>query len=103
MSLPANVALVQAISQNNQPGNCLTAIDDISGTGTWLAAQNGGYARGIYVGVAGTVVVTLASSSAQHTLTNLAAGMWHPMAVTSVIISSGTTTLTTATDVHLGY
>ncbi len=53
--------------------------------------------RAIYVGVAGTVKVTY-GTGITDTLTNLAAGVWHPMQV-SVIWATGTT----ATDIHAGY
>lgn len=53
--------------------------------------------RAIYVGVAGNVKVTY-SNGVTDTLTNLAAGIWHPMQV-KVIWQNGTT----ATDVHAGY
>ena len=50
---------------------------------------------GLFVDVGGTVTVTY-SSGATDTLT-LAAGMWHPMAVTNVA-SGGT-----ASGIHAGY
>jgi hypothetical protein len=77
--------------------------EPVSGTGTQYPSRNGGYARAFFVGVAGTVTYTLASSSSTDSTANLAAGVWHSMAVTSVVVSSGTTTITTATDLKFGY
>jgi hypothetical protein len=105
MALPANIPtppVASSVADLNLNA-CLVGSEVVSGTGTFLPTRNGGYGRALYVGVAGTVQLTMASSSTTDTLTNLAAGVWHPLAVTSVVISSGTTTLTTATDIHIGY
>lgn len=56
----------------------------------------GGWARGLYVGVGGAVKVTTATGQA-ITLTGLAAGVWHPMAVTRVWVTG-----TTATSILVG-
>jgi hypothetical protein len=53
-------------------------------------------ARGLFVGVAGNVKITYADGTTD-TLTNLVAGVWHPMYVKRVY-STGTT----ATDIHGG-
>jgi hypothetical protein len=53
--------------------------------------------RGIYVGTAGHVKVTLAGGNTV-TLKNLAAGMWHAMLITRVWAAS-----LTAADIFLGY
>lgn len=53
--------------------------------------------RGLYVGVSGDVKVTYVSG-VTDTLTNLAAGMWHPMEVKRIFASG-----TDATDIHIGW
>lgn len=58
----------------------------------------GGVARGLYLGVAGTVKVTY-QDGLVDTLTNLAAGVWHPMQVAKVWHTGTTASL----DIHFGY
>lgn len=105
MALPANLPIspvASSVPDLNLNGVAV-GVESISGTGTVYPTLNGGRARGFFVGVAGTVTYTLASSSATDSTANLAAGVIHPMAVTSVVISSGTTTLTTASDLKFFY
>lgn len=56
-----------------------------------------GKCRGIWVDVAGAVKADFADGTTD-TLANVAAGLWHPMAITKVYKSG-----TTATGVHFGY
>lgn len=51
---------------------------------TELDLVNGQFPRGIYVGVAGNVTVLAADDTVEITVTNLAAGIWHPMSVRKV-------------------
>ena len=105
MALAASIPLgpvASSVPDLNLNGSAVGS-ELVSGTGTIYPTRNGGYARGLLVGVAGTVTFTLASSSATDSTANLAAGIVHPLAVTSIVISSGTTTITTATDLHFIY
>lgn len=61
------------------------------------ATPTSGVCRGLYVEVAGTVKADFADGTTD-TLLNVAAGMWHPMAVTKVYKSG-----TSATGVHFGH
>lgn len=61
------------------------------------AAPTGGVCRGIYIEVAGTVKADFADGSTD-TLANVAAGMWHAMAVTKIYKVG-----TTATGIHFGH
>lgn len=54
--------------------------------------------RGIYVGVAGNVVVQFCDDNASVTLIGLAAGIWHPIQA-QLIVRSGTT----ATNIVAGF
>jgi hypothetical protein len=54
--------------------------------------------RGLYVGVTGNVVVIFAGNSTAVTLIGLAAGVWHPMQIQTVVKLG-----TTATDILAGY
>lgn len=105
MPLAASIPLAPVASGTPDLNLNVSAVgfEAVSGTGTVYPSRNGGYARGLFIGVSGTVTFTLASSSTTDSTANLAAGVIHPMAVTSIVVSSGTTTITTATDLHFVY
>lgn len=46
-----------------------------------LPLINNLYPRGIYVGVAGNITVLAADDDVEITITNLAAGIWHPISI----------------------
>lgn len=49
-----------------------------------LPLVNGQYPRGIYVGVLGNVTVLAAEDTTEVTITNLAAGIWHPISAKKI-------------------
>ena len=63
-----------------------------------VPSRAGGVARGLYLEVAGTVKLTFADGTVD-TLVGLAAGVWHPMAV-SLVWHTGTTG---SLGIHFGY
>lgn len=70
------------------------AVIDISSTDATLNRIT----RGLYVGVAGDVVVQFAGDNGNITLTGLAAGVWHPVQIQKVVKTG-----TTATNIVVGY
>lgn len=54
--------------------------------------------RGVYVGVTGNVTVRFAGDAGTTLLVGLAAGLWHPMQIQTVLQSG-----TTATSVVVGF